>query len=277
MSQFGERIQAALSAYYDWVDATDRKDGTIQVRVGKQNPTEEDITQFLLRLKEEMDNGEAATEIDVDIAEIIATVSPLALPTAEETASVFLKRLKAFAGALDVTEDDKLDITNLYDLKVKTASVIVPCEGLSEARRKSELIKRFFEESGFERVSEDATEDTYVSHNGMLGRANFFQSPAAPSAIRVSVHIPKSVNEANLIRKHYGLSEAAFLRPELHQQMRELWDGFNTETRVEILQRKAGVKEDRAAVWAKHSFEEILDMHPFLAQRLAKETVGVRV
>lgn len=81
MSDLGERLRASLYQHYEWVDAVESEDGKVHLRVGKDNPTEDDVTQFLLRVKEEMDNGQGVIELDIDTKEISSTISPIALPT----------------------------------------------------------------------------------------------------------------------------------------------------------------------------------------------------
>lgn len=277
MSDLGERLRASLSAYYEWVEATEGEDGKVQLRVGKDNPTEDDVTQFLLRVKEEMDNGQGVIELDIDTKEISSTISPIALPTAEEDSTGFLKRLKDFGGAVSVVEDEKLDLSRFFDLKVKTAFVSVPCAGFVEARRNADVIKKFLEQNGFQRVQEESTEDTYVSHNGMLARANFFATPGIQPILRLAIHLPKTVTEANLIRKHFGLDEVEFVRPDLRKVASEAWESMDAVAREAFLQKKAGIKVEGASKWAVRSFDEILDVYPVLAQILSKELRAARV
>lgn len=277
MSELGERLRASLYQHYEWVDAVESEDGKVHLRVGKDNPTEDDVTQFLLRVKEEMDNGQGVIELDIDTKEISSTISPIALPTAEEASEGFLKRLKDFGGAVSVVEDEKLDLSRFFDLKVKTAFVNVPCAGFVEARRNAEVIKKFLEQNGFHRVQEESTEDTYVSHNGMLARANFFATPGIQPVLRLAVHLPKTVSEANLIRKHFGLEAVEPIRPDVRKVASEAWQGMDSGSREAFLQKKAGIKVEGSAQWSKRSFDEILNLYPSLAQTLAKELRAVRV
>lgn len=277
MSDLGERLRSSLYQHYEWVDAAEGEDGKIHLRVGKDNPTEEDVTQFLLRVKEEMDNGQGVIELDIDTKEISSTISPIALPTAEEDSGGFLKRLKDFGGAVSVVEDEKLDLSRFFDLKVKTAFVSVPCAGFVEGRRNAEIVKKFLEQNGFQRVQEESTEDTYVSHNGMLARANFFATPGIQPVLRLAVHLPKTVSEANLIRKHFGLPEVEVVRPDIRKGAIKAWESMDAEARAGFLKSKAGVKAESSCQWSARSFDEILELYPSLAQTLAKELQAVRV
>jgi hypothetical protein len=279
VQSLADRLHSVLSVYYDWVQVSVGEDGSIHIRVGKRHPTDRDLDEFMLRVNGEIKDGKVISDVELrkEEGEITGVVADT--PSPDEASDGLVKKLREFAGeALSIVEDDRLDLSRLHEnVRVKAAYVTVDCPDLRQAEEKVRLIRKFLEGNGFSLVCEGEREDAFVSREGVLAETHLFVIPSINPTVRLAVYIPKSVTEANLIRRHFGLSEVVFVEPEVAREVAREWDRMTHEERLDFLLRKAALKRERAEVWARHSFEEILDMHPFLAQRMAREMVGVRV
>ncbi len=272
-----DRLRSVLEVYYDWVQVESDDGGKVSVRVGKRQPTERDMEEFLLRVNNESGNGEGVTDVELrkELGEIVGVVSPEAIPAPEEASADFTKHFRDFAGVPSIIEDDKLNLSRFSDVAVKTLAAAVDTTH-EEVAAKVEAARKFFEEQGFERVEERFREDTYVSHDGKLARVNLFAVPDIQPSLRVTVYLPKSVEEASMIRRHFGLGEMAPVDPTTVKEVSERWEGMVHEDRMEFLNKQTGMPSDRAETWAGYGYDRILDLHPYLARQMAEEMAGIR-
>lgn len=273
-----DRLRSVLEVYYDWVQINTQEDGTVHVRVGKTNPTHRDLEEFMLRVRGEAKNDEALTDVEVkeEDGEIVGVVSPTAMKQTDE--SSFVRVLRDYTKDMQIVENDRINLSPVIEnVSVQSLHTFFEYDGLDDATNRVRNLHEFLTKHKFERVEEGSREDTYVRYDGSMARVNLVTVPGVSPMVRLSVFVPKTIEEGNLIRRHFGLSEVELVEPGLAKEAARFWKDMSKEERFDFLTRKVGLKPGRAREWSGSSFEDILDLHPFLARDIARELVAIRV
>lgn len=274
-----DRLRSVLEVYYDWVQITPAQDH-LSIRVGKKSPTDRDLDEFMLRVNGEVHDGEGVTDVQVkpEEGEIVASLSLQAFtPDGASSDDLFKAVQQQSEVPTDVQEDDRLDLSKFWSVSGRSIRASFFCEGMESAKTKLGLVRKFLESHGFKLIEEGNFEDTFVSHRGALARISLFKSIGVQPTLQMFVFVPKTVEEANLVRKSFGLNEIEILPRETAKEADKVWGELPYESRVDILMKNVPLTVERARHWARFNFTELMDLHPFMAQGLAKGLVEVKI
>ncbi len=204
-----DRLRSVLEVYYDWVQVDADEEGVVRIRVGKRNPTDRDVEEFKLRVGSETKDGYALSDVRFrrGEGEIVGAVCPSTGD--KEAADKFSKSVREFDNDVDVKEDYELELSRFVKVPSKAFFSRFECSDMDEAKERLGDVQKFLGKHGFERVEEGQFDDSYVSPEGMMARVSLVAAPTILPTVCLAVYAPKNLSEANVVRRYFGLSEAA--------------------------------------------------------------------
>ena len=200
-------LKSALSDYYDWVHVESLND-EIRVRVSKKPFMEGDKEEFTLRVNEEIRQEGKLGDVKVDVnkGEVSGTI--VTKPTTVEKAFEADIRRGGPGGDITVTEDSHT--LSRFDGPMDSR-VLRARYGVADTREAEECVKfmeSLLSKHQYNRVREGNEEDIHIGKDGSLARVRFDSLPGGQPEVALTVHFPKTFEDADQVRRYFGTPTA---------------------------------------------------------------------